>query len=93
VQLVNGVASVQVTLKVAHTVTLTATSGGLTATSSPIAVSPAAPVVTLTTPAGAQAGASFSVTIKAVDPFGNAWTGPVTLTSSDGETVSASQSR
>ncbi len=47
----------------------------------------AAAAVSITAPGTAVAGMGFQVTVTATDAFGNPANGPVTLTSSDGQTV------
>jgi hypothetical protein len=99
VNLTNGAATVAVTLNTPNTLTLSAASGTLTGTSSSINVTP--PVtsfaVSAPTPATAGfpfqaiAGTPFSVTVQALDQYGNivsGYAGPVSVTSSDEQTVS-----
>ena len=85
----DGTAQLNVALDTAGTVTLTASAGALQATSSAIAVSPAAATAfTVTAPSTAAAYAAFTVTLTAIDPYGNVvtgYSGPVNLTSSDGQ--------
>jgi predicted outer membrane repeat protein len=91
VTLRNGTATATLTLNVAHSVTLTASAGTIRGTSGSIAVSPAAAAsFSISAPSTATAGSGFSVMITAKDQFGNTvigYRGPVTLTSSDGQTV------
>jgi hypothetical protein len=91
VSLVNGTATVYVTLKAAGTVALTATAAKVTGTSADITVNPAAAVrFVVSAPSKATAGSSFAVTITALDAYGNVVTGSngsVKLYSSDGQTV------
>jgi hypothetical protein len=87
----NGTATVAVTLNTPNAVTLTAASGTLTGTSASVTVTP--PVSSFTVSAAqtqVTAGSPFSVTVRAVDQYGNivsGYNGPVTLTSSDGQAV------
>ncbi|HTC92169.1 MAG TPA: FG-GAP-like repeat-containing protein, partial [Terriglobales bacterium] len=90
----NGVHVFSVTLKTAANETVTATdtvTGSVTGTSSAIPTSPAAASqFTVTAPAGSSAGAAFSVTVTAKDPYGNIATGyrgTAHFTSSDGQAV------
>ena len=92
VTLTNGVWTGSVVLDVVGSVTLAATNGSATGTSGTVKVGPAlAASFVVTAPSTVTAGTGFSVTITAFDAFGNVattTTGPVTLTSSDGQTVS-----
>jgi Ca2+-binding RTX toxin-like protein len=92
----NGSAQVSVTLDTAGTVTLSAGLGSVQGTSAQIAVSPAkAASFTVGAPSTAGAGEGFIVAITAKDPYGNVvagYSGPVTLTSSDGQSVTVSPS-
>jgi hypothetical protein len=83
----NGLASVPTTLVSAGSVTLSAGAGSVKGTSAGITVSPA-PFVFVRAPGVVTAGTTFSVTITARDPAGNPYSGPVKLTSSDGQAVS-----
>jgi Ca2+-binding RTX toxin-like protein len=90
ITLTNGTATVKATLNTADALTLKATSGSLSGVSGNIAVSPAVASFAVSAPSTATAGTGFSVTITALDPFGNVvsgYNGPVTLTSSDGQAI------
>jgi hypothetical protein len=88
VTLVNGTVQAIVTLKVAHTLTLTVGDGRIDGTSGLITVSPGvAASVVVSAPSKALAGVGFYVTLTVKDAYGNGCTGPVTLTSSDGQAV------
>jgi Ca2+-binding RTX toxin-like protein len=90
VALLNGTATVPVTLNTAGGVTLKATAGSVTGTTAGISVSPAVASFAVSAPSAATAGTGFNVTITALDAYGNTvagYNGPVTLTSSDGQTV------
>jgi hypothetical protein len=84
-----GVHTFSATLKAAGTQSLTATdvAAGLTGTQAGIIVDPAAASqFSLAAPASVAAGAAFSVTVTALDPYGNVATGyagTVHFTSSD----------
>jgi Ca2+-binding RTX toxin-like protein len=88
----NGSATVTATLNTANTVTLTAGAGLVQGASGAIAVGPAAAATfTVSAPGTVAAGAGSVVTLTAKDAFGNTvtgYSGPVTWTSSDGQTVS-----
>ncbi len=72
ITLSNGSATVTVTLDKANNVTLTASAGSVQGTSSAITVSPAATAsFTVSAPSTAGAGARFTVTLTAMDPYGN----------------------
>jgi hypothetical protein len=91
INLINGTATVMMTLETANSVTLTAASTKFTGTSASIVVSPAVVSFAVSAPTTATAGTGFVVTITAHDRFGNTvsgYNGPVTLTSSDGQTIS-----
>jgi Ca2+-binding RTX toxin-like protein len=95
IALINGTATVHVVLdKADSNVALTAAAGPVQGTSSLFAVSPAgAYAFTVAAPAPAGAGQGFAVNLTAVDPYGNvvtSYSGPVTLTSSDGQSVAIS---
>jgi hypothetical protein len=85
-----GAHAFNVTLKTAssQSVTVADPTGGLTATTGAIAVSPAAAATfILTAPASVIRGAAFSVTLTVQDAYGNVvtgYTGTVRFTSSDG---------
>ena len=88
--LTNGVGTFTAILYTGGTRTITATDGvtaSITGTSNPITVSAqGANHFSVTAPAGATAGARFSVTVTALDQFGNTVTGyggTVTFTSTD----------
>src|SRR5207248_3048384 len=85
VTLTNGTATITVTLNTAHTVVLTAVAAGVGGSSSAITVNPAVTSLTFSAPATATAGTGFPVTLTAKDAFGNGYTGPVKLPSSDGQ--------
>ncbi len=100
INLINGTATVPVTLATPNTVTLTATSG-VTGQSASIVVSPPVATFAVSVPATATAGTPFNVTITAEDRSGNpvvmhqdaygntipGYSGTVTLTASDGQPV------
>ncbi len=92
INLINGTATIMVTLGTPNTVSLTAVSSKLSGTSSPTAVSPTVTSFAITAPATAVAGTGFPVTITAKDRHGNTvnFSGPVTLTSSDGQPIAGS---
>jgi photosystem II stability/assembly factor-like uncharacterized protein len=73
----------------ARTVTVTDAANGAITASAPVAVAAAAVAsLTLTAPPGSEAGGAFSVTVRALDPFGNtdtAYRGTVSLGSDDGQ--------
>jgi len=74
----NGVGTFQVTLKTAGTQTITATDKlvSTTTASASIAVTPAAAThYSLSAPSSVMAGVAFSLTVKALDAFGNVATG------------------
>jgi len=87
----NGSAIPTVTLDKADTLTLTVTLGTIRSTGGSITVNPgAAAGFGISEPTTATAGVSFNVSIKAMDAYGNTvngFSGTVTLTSSDGQTV------
>ena len=87
----DGTAMATVTLDMADTLTLTATSATIQGTSGSIIDSPAAAsTFVVNAPSTATAGTGFAVTVTARDAFGNTATGfddGVTLTSSDGQPV------
>jgi hypothetical protein len=76
------------TLKTAGTQSITATDGSFSGTDSPITVNPAAASqFVITAPASVDTGASFSLTVKVEDAYGNVITGyrgTVRFTSTDG---------
>src|SRR5262249_4739139 len=91
INLVDGTATVMMTLDTPDTVTLTAASSKVTGTSTPIAVSPAVASFAVGAPSTATAGTGFAVTITAQDRFGNTvsgYNGPVNLASSGGQAIS-----
>jgi hypothetical protein len=54
-----------------------------------LTVNPGAPaVIAVSTPASATAGATFKTTVTVTDAYGNGYSGPVTLSASDGEAAS-----
>jgi hypothetical protein len=90
--LTNGTGTFPVTLKTAGSQTVTGTDaskGTITGTTGAIAVSAAsASHFQVSAPASASAGASFSVAVTALDPYGNiasAYAGTVKITSSDSQ--------
>jgi hypothetical protein len=90
-QLKNGVGTFSALLKTAGAQTITATdtvSQSLTGTSGSISVGPGpATHFGVTAPSSGTAGSALSLTVKALDPFGNTatgYTGTVHFTSSDG---------
>ena len=89
-----GVHTFSVTLKTAGSQTVTATdtaNATIAGTTGTVTVSPAAAsALAVTAPASATAGAPFSVTVTARDPYGNTatgYTGKVHFTSTDGQAV------
>jgi hypothetical protein len=94
VKVVHGSATFGVTLTRADKLTLTASVDGVSAVSTTLTVLPAAAVsFAVIAPASASAGQAFSVTVRALDAFGNVVTGfnvPVTFVSSDGQKVQVS---
>ena len=87
----NGQGSFGLTLTTAGTVQLLATDGTLSGTTS-VAVTPAPAaqlVVTGAPSPSATAGSPFTVTVNSIDQFGNntGQSGPLTVTSSDGQAV------
>ncbi len=92
VTLINGTATVNVTLDTAENVTLMATAGSASGTSGSFTVSPAVMSSFAVSPSVTQAtvGAGFIVSIRATDAYGNTVTtynGSVTLSASDGQSV------
>jgi hypothetical protein len=94
--LTNGVGNFSVTLKTAGSQTVTATdtvNPTITGTSATILVSPAAAThLGISAPSNAAAGSAFTITVKALDDFGNtatAYTGTVHFTKTDTGTGSA----
>jgi hypothetical protein len=91
ITLAGGVATFSVTLDKAGSTSLAVLAGTVKANSNKITIaSAAATSLAITVPTIVTAGSSFKVTITAKDPFGNIATavnGPVTLTSSDGQTI------
>jgi hypothetical protein len=87
-----GVTTFSITLDIAGTVTLTASTGTLRGTSGNLVVNPAAAVsFAVSAPSLAATGVGFSVTITARDQYGNtvtSYAGPVSLTTSTGQAVS-----
>ncbi len=91
VNLVNGTATVMVTLDVADSLKLAATAGSVSGTSGSITVtSAAASSLSVSAPGTATAGTGFSVTVTGSDQYGNGYDGVVTLSASDGQTVTPS---
>ncbi len=91
VTLVNGTATVNVTLDTTDTVKLTATSGSISGTSGNITVSSAAAAsLSVSAPSTATAGTGFSITVTGSDQYGNGYDGNVTLLATDGQTVTPS---
>ncbi|MBM4068204.1 MAG: Ig-like domain repeat protein [Planctomycetes bacterium] len=89
VTLVNGKATANVTLTLAHTVKLAASNGVIGGYSGLITVSPAAVAkVTVKSAAVVGAGNRLNVVITGKDIYGNNCNGSVKLTSSDGQPVS-----
>ncbi|MFO0845076.1 MAG: Ig-like domain-containing protein [Gemmataceae bacterium] len=87
VTLVNGAATVNVTLNLARTVNFVAAYGQAVGFS-PVTVNPAAVAsVAVYYLGGVGAGTALGVTVVAKDQFGNGIAAPVTLTSSDGQPV------
>ncbi|HUJ13277.1 MAG TPA: IPT/TIG domain-containing protein, partial [Thermoanaerobaculia bacterium] len=86
--LTNGTGSFSATLRTAGSQTITANDGSISVTSNPIAVGAAAAThFTIATPASANAGAAFSITVTAFDGFNNvasSYGGTIHFTSSDG---------
>jgi len=85
-----GTAVATITLDMADTLTLTATSGTISGTSGSIIDSPAVASLIVSAPSTATAGTSFAVTVTADDALGNTvsgFQGSVTLTCSDGQPV------
>jgi uncharacterized repeat protein (TIGR01451 family) len=92
--LTNGIGTITATLKTAGGQTLTATdtvSPSLTGTSANINVNPGAvSTLAVTAPAIVQAGAPFTITVTAMDVYGNVdtnYSGPVHASASDGAAV------
>ena len=89
--LTNGTGTFSVTLKTAGNQTITTTTGSLTGTSSPIAVSAGAvSQFSLTAVNSAPAGTAFNITVNAVDASNNVasnYSGTVHFTSSDSQAV------
>jgi hypothetical protein len=88
----NGSGSFNITLKTAGLQSITATSGGLTASQSNISVNPTAAnhFVVTTSPTSASVGAEVRVTVTAYDPYNNVatgYTGAVHLTSTDPKAI------
>ena len=74
----------------ADALTLTAMSGTIIGTSGSISLGPSASTFVVTAPATTTAGSGFTVSVTALDSFGNTATGfdgSVTLASSDGQPV------
>jgi hypothetical protein len=89
VTLVNGKATVNVTLNHTDPLKLVATNGVIGGYSGLITVSPAAASqLSLTSATAVVAGTELAVTIIGKDTYGNLANGVVTLTSSDGEVLS-----
>lgn len=89
--LTNGTGTFSVTLKTTGNQTISTTSGSLTGTSSPIAVSAgAASQFSLTAVNSTPAGTSFNITVNALDASNNVatnYSGTVHFTSSDSQAV------
>ena len=87
----NGVAIDTVALTTVDPLTITAAAGSIKGTSNGVSVKPAAASAFLVVaPANATAGTAFIVTLTAKDAYGNnatGFSGSVTLTASDGQTV------
>jgi len=82
----NGVGTALVTLDIADPIALTAVGGGIAGASGLVTVSSAlASTAQLYAPSVVQAGTAFQVAVTAKDRFGNGYTGPASLTSSDGQ--------
>jgi hypothetical protein len=91
ITLVNGTATLNLTLKTADALMLTATAGDVTGSSGNITVSPAAAAsLTVSTSSAAVAGSGFITVVMAWDAYGNlatGYNGTATLASDDGQTV------
>ena len=90
VDLVNGTATVAVTLNTPDTLTLNAASGSLEGSSSNIDITPPVTSFSVSAPTQAVAGSPFSVTVEGIDQYGNivsGFDGPVGVTCSDMQTV------
>jgi hypothetical protein len=87
IALSNGIATASVALEKANTLRLVAGNGVISGFSGPITVNPAAMSVVVIAPSSVNAGVGFAVTITIRDAYGNGYTGPMTLTSSDGEVL------
>ena len=88
--LIDGIATVAVTLNTPGTLALSAASGGLIGASDNINIAPADSAFAVSAPAQAMADSPFRVTVQALDQYGNivtGYTGPVSITSSDDQAV------
>jgi hypothetical protein len=87
VTLSNGTGTATVTLYKADSLQLFASNGVISGYSGVLTVSPAAMNVVVSAPSTVTAGVGFSVTITIKDAYGNGYNGPVTLSTSDGQTL------
>jgi hypothetical protein len=82
-----GTATTAMTLYEASTLRLWASNGVIGGYGPLMTVSPAAMTVVVGAPATATAGVGFNVPITMKDAYGIGYSGPVTLTTSDGQTL------